>query len=189
MLGKTSDVEAGGVQVRASDQFADVTCGVVYIHASPAALCPHIEWTLSSTLKSPASLRWTAQPAAAGQLRATTDWVGPVGTAGRIAKALRDWPVLRFEVTEDPSEGVDGERYSFVPGLGLWTGAMSANGDVMVGEMRLREIVRAARSRGRHGDICADIDRALGTAWDDELEPFRTGGEGAEVTWLRRDVG
>ncbi|MBO0853974.1 MAG: DUF3145 domain-containing protein [Nocardia sp.] len=177
--------------MRASEQFADVACGVVYIHASPAALCPHIEWTLSSTLKSPAALRWTAQPAVDGQLRATTDWVGPVGTAGRIAHALRDWPVLHFEITEDPSEGVDGERYSFVPGLGLWCGAMSANGDVMVGEMRLREIVRSARDQGRRSaaDISAEIDRALGTAWDDELEPLRTGGEGAEVTWLRRDVG
>ncbi len=177
--------------MRASNQFADATCGVVYIHSSPAALCPHIEWTLSASLKAPAKLRWTAQPAASGQLRAITDWVGPVGTAARIAHALRAWPVLRFEVTEDPSEGVDGERFSFVPGLGLWSGPTSASGDVMVGEMRLRAIVRAARERGRHTDaeIAADIDYALGTAWDDELEPYRSGGEGAEVTWLRRDVG
>ncbi|MBF6175277.1 DUF3145 domain-containing protein [Nocardia blacklockiae] len=177
--------------MRASNQFADATAGVVYIHASPAALCPHIEWSLSSTLKAPAKLRWTSQPAAPGQLRATTDWVGPVGTGSRIATALRAWPVLRFEVTEDPSEGVDGERYSFAPGLGLWRGATGANGDVMVGENRLREIVRVARERGRHtpAEIAAEIDHALGTPWDDELEPFRWGGEGAEVTWLRRDVG
>ncbi len=177
--------------VRASSQFAEATSGVVYIHASSAALCPHIEWALTSTLKAPAKLRWTAQPASSGNLRATTDWYGPVGTGGRLAKALRDWPVLYFEVTEDPSEGVDGERYSFVPGLGLWNGAMSANGDVMVGEMRLRSIVESARAQGRHSasDIAAEIDRALGTAWDDALEPYRLGGEGAEITWLRRDVG
>lgn len=176
--------------MRGSMQFADATTGVVYIHTSPAALCPHIEWALSSTLKSPAQLRWTAQPAAMGQLRAITEWVGPVGTGSKLASTLRSWPVLRFEITEDPSEGVDGERYCFVPGLGLWCGAMSANGDVMVGEMRLREIVRSARERGRGApaDIAADINRALGTAWDDDLEPFRSDGEGAEVTWLRRDV-
>ncbi len=177
--------------VRASNQFAEATSGVVYIHASPAALCPHIEWALTSTLKSPAKLRWTAQPADPGHLRATTDWYGPVGTGGRLAKALRDWPVLYFEVTEDPSEGVDGERYSFVPGLGLWNAPMSANGDVMVGEMRLRAIVTEARAQGRNSahEIAAELDRALGTPWDDALEPFRLGGEGAEVTWLRRDVG
>ncbi|WP_327141365.1 DUF3145 domain-containing protein [Nocardia sp. NBC_01327] len=178
--------------MRGSSQFADATSGVVYIHSSPAALCPHIEWTLTSTLKAPAKLRWTAQPAAPGNLRATTDWYGPVGTGGRLAGALRDWPVLAFEVTEEPSEGVDGERYSFVPGLGLWHGATSASGDVMVGEMRLRAIVAEARGRGQGGanDIAAEIDRALGTAWDDALEPLRLGDEGgAEVTWLRRDVG
>ena len=71
-----------------------------------------------------------------GQLRAVTNWVGPVGTGAQLANALRSWSVLRFEVTEDPSAGVDGHRWCHTPQLGLWSGAMSANGDVMVGEMR-----------------------------------------------------
>ena len=45
------------------------------------------------------------QPAMPGQLRAVTNWVGPVGTGARLANALRQWSVLRFEVTEDPSPG------------------------------------------------------------------------------------
>lgn len=177
--------------LRASSQFADVTAGVVYIHSSPAALCPHIEWALASALGAPAQLRWTAQPAAAGQLRATSEWIGPVGTASRIAQALRSWPVLRFEVTEDASEGVDGERYSFVPDLGLWHGSISANGDVMIGEMRLRGMLRTARELDKYSsyDLAAEIDRALGTAWDEDLELYRPGSEGAEITWLRREVG
>ncbi|MCP2290735.1 Protein of unknown function (DUF3145) [Nocardia amikacinitolerans] len=178
--------------VRASSQFADATAGVVWIHSSPAALCPHVEWALTSALGSPAKLRWTTQPAD-GQLRATSDWIGPVGTAARIAQSLRSWPVLRFEVTEDPSDGVDGERYSFVPGLGLWHGSTSANGDVALGEMRLRSMLQAARELGKYSayDLASEIDRALGTAWDEDLEVFRSGdgGVGAEVTWLRRDVG
>ncbi|WP_280234345.1 DUF3145 domain-containing protein [Nocardia cyriacigeorgica] len=177
--------------MRASSQFADATAGVVYIHSSPAALCPHIEWALGSALGAPAKLRWTAQPAASGQLRATSDWIGPVGTAARIAQSLRSWPVLRFEVTEDPSEGVDGERYSFVPTLGLWHGSTSANGDVTLGEMRLRVMLQTARELDKYSgyDLAAELDRALGTAWDEDLEVFRCGSEGAEVTWLRRDVG
>lgn len=178
--------------VRASSQFADATAGVVWIHSAPAALCPHVEWALTSALGSPAKLRWTTQPAD-GHLRATSDWIGPVGTAGRIAQSLRSWPVLRFEVTEDPSDGVDGERYSFAPGLGLWRGTVSANGDVTLGEMRLRSMLESARSVGKYSgsDLAAEIDRALGTPWDEELEAFRSGDEvaGAEVTWLRRDVG
>ena len=124
--------------MRASNQFADATTGVVYVHASPAAVCPHVEWALSSTLNARANLKWTPQPAMPGQLRAVTNWVGPVGTGARLANALRSWSVLRFEVTEDPSAGVDGQRFCHTPQLGLWSGSMSANGDTLVGEMRLR---------------------------------------------------
>jgi hypothetical protein len=178
--------------VRALTQFAETTTGVVYVHSSPAALCPHVEWTLGSTLSESAgrpvraNLRWSAQPVADGLLRATTDWVGPVGTASKLASALREWPTLRFEITEDPSDGVDGERFSYAPGLGLWRGSCSANGDVTVGEMRLRSILS-----GRAENVAAELHLALGTAWDEELEPFRSGGETAtaEVTWLRRSVG
>lgn len=78
------------------------TTGVVYIHASPAAVCPHVEWALSSTLNARANLKGTPQPAMPGQLRAVTNWVGPVGTGAALANALRSfWSVLRFEVTED----------------------------------------------------------------------------------------
>ena len=85
--------------MRASNQYTDVTTGVVYLHASPAAVCPHVEWALSSTLSAGANLKWTPQPAMPGQLRAVTNWVGPVGTGARLANALRSWSVLRFEVT------------------------------------------------------------------------------------------
>ena len=71
--------------MRASNQFADATTGVVYLHASPAAVCPHVEWALSSTLGAGANLKWTPQPAMPGQLRAVTNWVGPVGTGARLA--------------------------------------------------------------------------------------------------------
>ena len=183
-MGKTSLVEAGGVDVRSLNQFADATTGVVYIHSSPAALCPHVEWALASILGARANLRWTAQPAATGTLRATCDWVGPVGTGSRLTAALRAWPLLYFEVTEDPSDGVDGERFGHVPGLGLWRGTTSANGDVVISEMRLRALLD-----GGHEGFAAAVERELGTAWDEALEAYRSGGEGAEVTWLRRDVG
>ncbi|MEE2033308.1 DUF3145 domain-containing protein [Rhodococcus chondri] len=168
--------------MRASNQFADATTGVVYIHSSPAAVCPHIEWALAAALDSRPDLTWTGQPADVGLLRTCVEWAGPVGTASRLAEALRVWPMLRFEITENPSEGVDGERYSYVPRLGLWRGNMSANGDIVIGEMRLRAMLASV-------DVASEIHRALGTAWDDELEIYRSGDEGAEVTWLRRDVG
>ncbi|CAN5320275.1 DUF3145 domain-containing protein [soil metagenome] len=171
--------------MRASNQFADATTGVVYLHASPAAVCPHVEWALSSTLNARANLKWTPQPALPGQLRAVTNWVGPVGTGAALANALRSWSVLRFEVTEDPSVGVDGQRFSHTPQLGLWSGAMSASGDIMVGEMRLRALMNAGADM-----LASDLDSVLGTAWDEALEPYRTGGDvGAEITWLSQGVG
>ncbi|NLG54329.1 MAG: DUF3145 domain-containing protein [Rhodococcus sp.] len=169
--------------MRVSEQFADSTSGVVYIHSAPAALCPHVEWALAATMDSPANLTWNSQPAAEGTLRATTTWVGPVGTGSRLVNALRAWPMLRFEVTEDPSDGVDGERYCYTPELGLWHGAASASGDIVVGEMRLRSIMETST------DLRADLDYALGREWDEELESFRSGSEGAEVMWMPRAVG
>jgi len=168
----------------ASNQFADATTGVVYIHASPAAVCPHVEWALSSTLNSRANLEWTAQPAMPGQLRAVTNWIGPVATGGRLASALRSWTVLRFEVTEDASPGVDGQRFCHTPQLGLWSGPMSANGDTVVGELRLRALMANGAET-----LAAGLDTALGTAWDEALEPFRNGGNGGEFSWLSRGVG
>ncbi|CAN1503640.1 Protein of unknown function DUF3145 [Mycobacteriaceae bacterium] len=170
--------------MRASNQFADSTTGVVYLHASPAAVCPHVEWALSSTLNARAQLKWTAQPAMPGQLRAVTNWVGPVGTGARLASALRSWSVLRFEVTEDPSAGVDGQRFCHTPQLGLWSGAMSANGDIMVGEMRLRTLMSEGADT-----LAAELDTVLGTAWDQALEPYRDGGTAGEVSWQSRGVG
>ena len=109
---------------------------------------------------------------------------GPVGTGARLANALRSWSVLRFEVTEDPSAGVDGQRFCHTPQLGLWNGSMSANGDIMVGEMRLRTMMSAGADT-----LAAEFDTVLGTAWDEALEAYRDGGDSGEVSWLSRGVG
>jgi hypothetical protein len=91
--------------------------------------------------------------------------------------------MLRFEVTEEPSPGVDGQRFCHVPGLGLWRACTSANGDIMVSEDQLRTL--AANSRGPEV-FGQRVDQLLGSAWDDALEPFRRAGDGAPVTWMHR---
>jgi len=90
--------------------------------------------------------------------------------------------MLRFEVTEEPSHGVDGERFCYAPSLGLWRGRTSANGDIVVGEDQLRGLMvdtPATQVAGRLQDL-------LGSAWDTALEPFRLAGDGAPVTWLHQ---
>jgi hypothetical protein len=159
------------------------TTGTIYVHSSPSAVCPHVEWAISGTLGVPAALQWAAQPAAPGQLRAQCDWSGTPGTAGRICAALQAWPMLRFEVTEDPSPLVDGQRFCHAPDLGLWRSRTAANGDIVVSEDQLRAL--AAQLRGRES-FAHKLDELLGAAWDDALEPYRRAGDGAPVTWLHR---
>lgn len=157
------------------------TRGVVYIHSAPPAVCPHVEWAISTVLDTRVSLSWTAQDAAPGHLRATMAWSGRAGTAGRLASALRTWHMLRYEVTEEPSAGCDGERICYIPGRGLWRAAISANGDIVVGESQLHHLM--AISTGLD-DLRARLQGALGADIDAELEPYRRAGEGSEVTWL-----
>jgi hypothetical protein len=159
------------------------TRGVVYVHSSPLAVCQHVEWALARVLAAPVTLRWTAQPADTGARRAECGWTGRPGTGADLAAALRQWPMIRFEVTEEPSPGVDGERFMYVPGRGLFRACTGAAGDIRLGEDRLRAIMAAARSPEA---LSYALDRALGTPWDAELEPYRHAGYGAPVTLLTR---
>jgi hypothetical protein len=161
-----------------------VSAGVLFVHSCPPVLCPHVEWAVAAELGTRARLEWTDQVCAPGQLRAEINWRGRPGTAGRLAAALRGWTMLRYEVTEDPSPGLDGERYAVTPSLGLFRSPMSANGDVLVGEDRLRSLL--ATSVGPQ--LAQGLDALLGSAWDAELEPYREAGEGAPVTWLHQVV-
>jgi hypothetical protein len=159
------------------------TRGVVYVHSSPLAVCPHVEWAIARVLTVPVSLQWTPQPVEPGARRAECGWTGRPGTAAEIAGELRQWPMLRYEVTEEPSPGVDGERFMHVPGRGLFRATTGAAGEVQLGEDLVRALMVAARGPEALSHL---LDRALGTAWDVELEPYRYAGDGAPVTLLTR---
>ena len=89
-----------------------MTRGVVYVHSTPKALCPHILWAIEGVLGTRVTVDWTDQPAEPGLVRAELSWSGQAGTGARIASALRGWDKLRYEVTEEPSQGCDGSRWS-----------------------------------------------------------------------------
>jgi hypothetical protein len=88
-------------------------------------------------------------------------------------------------VTEDATAVSDGERLAFVPGRGFHRSTVAVNGDVVVGEERLRGLMTRARSGEEFQHGLAEL---LGTAWDAELEPYREGGDGAPVTLLHQVV-
>ena len=161
-----------------------LTRGVVYVHSTPKALCPHVVWAIESVLGARVAVDWTDQPAAPGLVRTELSWSGESGTGARIASALRGWDNLRYEVTEEPSRGCDGSRWSHTPRLGIHHTWTSASGDAVINEDRLREVVLLAQ--GSSEAVQEMIEELHGTDWDDELEPFRYAGDGAPVRWLHK---
>jgi len=160
-----------------------LTRGVLYVHSAPLAVVPHVEWAVARVLGSPVRLQWANQPAARASgrtYRTEFTWTGRPGTAAEFVSALRNWPMLRFEVTEEPSPGHDGERYMYVPGRGVFRAAMSVTGDLMLTEGQVRSVLATQRGEA----MVHALERLLGTAWDEELEPYRQAGEGAPVTYL-----
>ena len=162
------------------------TRGVLYIHSAPSALCPHIEWATGGVLGVAPQMEWTPQPAQSGTYRTEYSWSADPGTAASLTSALRGWNHLRFEVTEDATSTSEGARYSCTPDLGLFHAVTGLHGDIMIPEDRLK----AAVVKAAIGDLplLVEIDKLLGKAWDESLEPFRHAGEGAPVRWLHHVV-
>ncbi len=160
------------------------TRGVLYVHSAPSALCPHVEWAAGGVMGVSVSMSWTPQPAEAGTYRTELSWQGSPGRAAALASALRGWTRLRFEVTEEPTPGTEGARYSYTPELGIFHAVTGLHGDLMIPEDRLKAAVVRAALGGTTLEL--EIDKLLGRAWDDELEPFRYAGAGAPVRWLHR---
>ncbi|RCK69416.1 DUF3145 domain-containing protein [Desertihabitans brevis] len=162
------------------------TRGVLYVHSAPSALCPHVEWAVGGVLGMPVDLAWSAQPAERGSYRAELSWSHPVGTAAKLASALRGWERLRFEVTEEPTASSEGERYSCTPTLGVFHAITGLHGDIMIPEDRIKHAV-VTDALGRR-PLLESLDALLGRPWDDELEVFRHAGDGAPVRWLHQVV-
>lgn len=165
---------------------ASMTRGVVFIHSAPAALCPHLEWAIGSVLEQPVRLDWTEQEAAPGLRRAEIQWTASQGTGAILASAMRGWQHLRFEITEEPSQGCDGSRWSFTPELGIFHATVDTAGNIMVSEDRIRWAYE--KGDGNPSVFYQEMSIALGEAWDEELEPFRHAGDGAPVRWLNQVV-
>jgi hypothetical protein len=161
-----------------------ITRGVLFVHSAPGALCPHVEWAAGGALGMRVSLDWTAQPAAPGLHRTELSWQAPQGMGARLTSALRGWAHLRFEVTEEPSSGADGGRWSHTPDLGIFHAVTDVHGNVVVPEDRIRAALETGHNDA--SEMLRELDLALGRAWDDELEPFRYAGDGAPVRWLHR---
>ena len=162
----------------------NVTRGMLFIHSLPQALCSHAQWALADILEQSIAFEWINQPVASGSVRTEWSFMGEAGVSSRIASILVGFPHIRFEVTEEPSPGVDGQRIMCTPSLGLWRSALGVHGENLINEDRLRSMVVTAMHNGE--SIADAVEHVLGGPWDLELEPFRYAGEGMTVRWLHQ---
>ncbi|WP_395243224.1 DUF3145 domain-containing protein [Agromyces sp. MMS24-K17] len=158
--------------------------GVLFIHSSPRAVCPHVEWAAGRAIGMPVSFDWTEQPVLRGTMRAEFAWTGSVGDGARIASGLRGWEQLRFEVSEDPTPESDGARWMHTPGLGIFFAQTDTSGNTVVPEDRIRYAMEVAGADPH--ELHRELRLALGQAWDDELEPFRHASDLAPVACLNQ---
>ncbi|GAA5198117.1 DUF3145 domain-containing protein [Microbacterium jejuense] len=158
--------------------------GVIFIHSAPRALCPHLEWAVGRALGRAVNFDWAEQPVLAGSRRAEFYWEGTAGTGAALATAIRGWEHLRFEVTEDPTPRSDGGRWLHTPGLGIHYAQTDTAGNVVVGEDRIRYALEISGSDPL--ELNRELQVALGSAWDEELEPFRHASDDAPVVWLHK---
>jgi hypothetical protein len=152
--------------------------GLVVIHSAPTALRQHIEWGLNSLLGAPQNIFWRDQPLAPGTVRTTLEFRAPLGTASKIATALKNWHYLRFEVSELGTHG--GEIFRCTPELGIHRATVDAVGTILVSE----GVIRKALAHFDDIEISENLERALGREWEVALEPFR-GVDLQEVQRLR----
>lgn len=155
---------------------------MIFVHSSPRALCPHVEWAAGRAIGRAVNFDWIEQPVLRGSLRADFHWEGTAGTGAKIASALRGWEHLRYEVTEDPSAGVDGGRWLHTPDLGVFFSQTDSAGNVVISEDRIRSAMELAGNNAV--ELQRELRLALGQSWDDELEPFRHASDFSPVVWL-----
>jgi len=152
--------------------------GLVVIHSAPTALRQHIEWGLNSLLGAPQNIFWREQPLSPGTVRTTLEFRAPIGTGSKIATALKNWHFLRFEVSELGLHG--GEIFRCTPELGIHRATVDSVGTILVSE----DVIRKGLAHFDELEIRENLGLALGTQWDEALEPYR-GVDLQEVQRLR----
>lgn len=148
-----------------------VASGTIFIHSTMRAMCLHLEAALSHVLERPMSLRWDRQVADPGLVRAEFEWShGDPNTGMRLTQILRSFKEVRFEVIQHPATVSEGQRWMFTPALGVHYSQIDLLGNLVLPENLIRNLIAQGGSRR---DLEIGLKRALGQAWDEELEYYR----------------
>ena len=147
-----------------------IYAGRILIYSTPAALTQHIEWALNQNLGYQVEPNWVNQPLSPGAKATELDFNSDQPVAAKIAKALISWRYLRFEITQRCKKSGDATLYRITPDLGLHQASLASNGDVVLNEHQVNQLIKNAVS---HKKLQIELENALGNQWDIELEPYR----------------
>jgi len=127
--------------------------GLLTIHSAPSALRRHIDWAIQNIVGADAQVNWQPQSLMVGTFKTKCQWRGCGGSAAEIASTLRSWHYLNFEVLE----------------------VTDLSGAVLLNEFAINNVMQQAFDED---SIRQGLLQAMGTAWDVELERFRSAGMG-----------
>jgi hypothetical protein len=144
--------------------------GRIHIYSAPAALTQHIEWAINQHLNQVVKITWLSQPLLPGCLATDLEYKSKLPVAAKIATALKGWHYIRFEIRQINLSTTDAVLYRVTPDLGLHQASLASNGDVVINENQLSQIINNSYS---HKMLKSNLESALGVNWEIELEPYR----------------
>ena len=147
--------------------------GLLTIHSAPSALRRHIDWAIQNIVGADVQVNWQPQSMMVGTFKTKCQWRARGGSGAEIASTLRSWHYLNFEVLEENENG--GELFRFTPELGLHRAITDLSGAVLLNEFVINNVMQKAFDED---SIRQGLLQAMGTAWDMELERFRSAGMG-----------
>jgi hypothetical protein len=147
-----------------------IYAGHIHIYSAPAALTQHIEWALNQHLNQVVKITWVNQPLLPGSLAMEFEYKSQRPVADKIAIALKGWHYIRFEIRQVNLLTTDAVLYRITPDLGLHQASLASNGDVVISENQLNQLITNSYS---HKMLKSNLENALGSNWEIELEPYR----------------
>lgn len=136
--------------------------------SAPIAQLEHVQEILGKTTR---AMRWRSQVAIDGHAKAQVELAERGRSLCAIASALAAIPQIHFDLEVwEPGRG--GERYLFVPGLGLKRLELDAAGETLVRGCSLDLAVQ--ESGASQVELRRRLDTLLGKPWLALLEPLQS---------------
>ena len=144
--------------------------GDLRIYSVPSALVAHVEWALNQHLGGAQEFNWLPQPISPGAYALEFEWKSNKAFAAKIAISLKGWHFIRFEIHEINIASTEGTLFRCTPDLGLHQATTGSTGDVMIPENQIINLIQKSVGVEK---LKKSLENAIGTEWDQELEPFR----------------